>query len=369
MSGKASVSCRRSFDLGPYRAEGITQGQHPNEILVSQVYFGGIRRVNLETGESSQLVEPTAKGDSHALLGLQSSSAVLGVVVGADSFPGQNRLRVWNISNGEELVACAPNHASILGAYSLNDVTILDNDHAYVTDSFNPSIMVVNLQAAVQNRTCVVSSVDGLPANFQAPARGSNRANGIARLDSSSFIVATNDPDHTAIYRVVVDEDAPDKARSIMPLIEGAGADGIEVSQTRQQIFLTRGSSIQVFSYSFNNESLDRVTTRREDDIESELFTENGIPLANSVLLDFTDGDGCIYSTNLRFSEAPVNFTDFRPLKEERDHIFTYNQSFEVVGVELPQLPSSTSSAPVLGILPLPFLLISSAILWHINYQ
>jgi len=360
------MSCR-TFSLGPYRAEGITLGQDPNEILVSQIYFGGISQINIQTGEAAQVVQPTAKGDSHTLLGLQSSSAELGIVVGADSFPGRNRLRVWNISSGVELVACEPNHASILDAFSLNDVTILDNAHAYVTDSFNPSIMVVDLQAAVQNRTCVVSSIDGLPDNFQAPEIGSFRANGIAQLDASSFAVVTNDPIDTAIYRVVIDGDFPEKAKSITPIIEGVRADGIQVSQARKQIFLTGGSSIRVFSYFFDGGSMDAtVTTRRENDIESELFTENGIPLANSVLFDSVDGKGCIYSTNLRFSEAPVNFTDFRPMEEERDNVLMYNQSFEVVGVELPQLPS-TASGSVLEMAPLRFILALSAILLHLS--
>jgi hypothetical protein len=123
--------------------------------LVSEFYYGGIKAVNLDTGDVTQIVNSTAFGE-RGTIGLWYDDGLILACSGGD-FVGPNNtaaLNVFDAVSGELLAECVP---EVEGKF-MNDVTVI-NGLAYATDSFQNSIMVLELES-VKAGTCVVDSIE-----------------------------------------------------------------------------------------------------------------------------------------------------------------------------------------------------------------
>jgi hypothetical protein len=143
-----------SISLGSVRPEGIV-AVFDDYMLTSEFAFGGIKRVNILTGRISQVVPPYEFMERGAL-GLEYYDGHL-LVAGGGLDP---KLFVYNVETGTEVAACATRNETSF----LNDVAIVGN-YAYVTDSFNSVIMVVDVASALLLGVCKVQFIE-LPAEL-----------------------------------------------------------------------------------------------------------------------------------------------------------------------------------------------------------
>lgn len=155
------------YDIGNVRPEGIfvlpdgavdTMGLEGEGIfaLVSEFYYGGIKAVNLDTGDVTQIVNSTAFGE-RGTIGLWYDDGLILACAGGE-FVGPNNtaaLNVFDAVTGELLAECAP---EVEGKF-MNDVTVI-NGLAYATDSFQNHIMVLELESVKTSGSCVVDSIE-----------------------------------------------------------------------------------------------------------------------------------------------------------------------------------------------------------------
>lgn len=135
------------ISLGNKRPKGITKGSD-GYMYVTEMLYGGIKKVNVLTGDVEQLVssgEYLARG----AYGIVEHQDALFVAGGGVPNGTPLMVYVYDTTSGEEIAACAPEDD---GWYLLNDIAIL-GDYAYVTDSYYNKIMVLNVTAAL-NGTC-----------------------------------------------------------------------------------------------------------------------------------------------------------------------------------------------------------------------
>ena len=173
------VACRHVsaqdtvFDIGNIRPEGIHVVDDGADVgleagvahaLVSEFYYGGIKAVNLESGNVTQIVDSQSFGQA-GTVGLWYDSGVI-LAAGGGAFVGESveaALHVFDAITGEEIVTCVPQD----GGTFMNDVTVLDGT-AYVTDSFSNRIMTVDMEL-VKNGVCDVSFVETDASVFMIP--------------------------------------------------------------------------------------------------------------------------------------------------------------------------------------------------------
>lgn len=152
-------------DIGNIRPEGIhvlsaeaaeTMGLGEGTFaLISEFYYGGIKAVNLETGNVTQIVNSTSFGE-RGTIGLWYEDGMI-LAASGGAFVGENAtagLLVFDAVNGELLAECLP---EVEGKF-INDVTVI-NGLAYATDSFQNSIMVLELESAAKGE-CIVSAIE-----------------------------------------------------------------------------------------------------------------------------------------------------------------------------------------------------------------
>ena len=155
---------------------GFSEGPYA---LVSEWAYGGIRAVNLETKDYSQIIDSVGFGERGSFGLWYSMGAILMCSGGFPDVPNQvepEALYFFDPITGEKLAACSPEHEAGL----LNDVTVLDGK-AYMTDTSNNYITVVDVAAAVNEGACNVSSIELPPDTFldtSEPPDFSPKANG-----------------------------------------------------------------------------------------------------------------------------------------------------------------------------------------------
>lgn len=156
------------YDVGNKRPEGIhilPEGaaeifglENGTFALVSEFYYGGIKAVNLETGDMTQIVNSTGFGE-RGTIGLwydSDNEVILAASGGAEV--GENNtaaVNVFDASTGELIVECTPEGGD--GGF-INAVTVIDG-LAYATDSFQNSIMVLDVEKA-KAQECDVSGIE-----------------------------------------------------------------------------------------------------------------------------------------------------------------------------------------------------------------
>jgi hypothetical protein len=180
--GMEPKSIMESIDLGNRRPEGIASAAEAPYVYTSEVFFGGIKKVNLETGEYKQIVEPYG----YLARGAGGLKYYEGAIFAAGAGPQlgiPGLLYVYDSETGEEIVACAPPGISLF----LNDL-IVYKGKVYVTDSSVNTIFVVDADAALKGE-CIVSSIE-LPEELFLDATGTGQffANGIVGYEGGLLI-------------------------------------------------------------------------------------------------------------------------------------------------------------------------------------
>jgi hypothetical protein len=158
-----------SISLGNVRPEGIL-AVYDDYMLTSEFGYGGIKKVNILTGEISQVV-PSYGFTKRGSLGLEYYEGHV-FVAGGGFDP---KLFVYQVENGTQVAACAPESETSF----LNDVAIVGN-YAYVTNSINNTIMVVDVAKALLG-VCDVLSIE-TPAELFQSQDGEFLANGMSQV-------------------------------------------------------------------------------------------------------------------------------------------------------------------------------------------
>ena len=205
------------IDLGAIRPEGVTAG--PGDILyVSELFYGGVKAVNVVTGEVSQAV-PSAGYFVRAAIGLWYAADAMFVAGGGSVFGVPAAVYVYGASDGSELAACTPN-----GAGFLNDLIVYEGT-LYVTDSLLAQLFVFDVSALLDGK-CDYSTI-ALPNSFTGP--GFPYANGI-EVYKDGLIIANvggdpsgSDPDAPEIVYVDL------KTGEMTVLVTGGAGDGLYV--------------------------------------------------------------------------------------------------------------------------------------------
>ena len=169
----AEAKPMETIDLGNKRPEGITRGPDEDYMFVTEMLYGGIKAVNVVTGEIQQVV-PSYGFLERGAYGVIYHEGALFVAGGGIPDGTPVMMYVYDAATGEEIASCSPDGD---GYYLLNDVAIL-GDYAYVTDSFYNKLMKVDVAAALEGN-CVVSSIETPAEYFLAdPIESGPRANG-----------------------------------------------------------------------------------------------------------------------------------------------------------------------------------------------
>lgn len=171
-SGKPDTRPIELISLGNKRPEGIAKG--PGDYMfVTEMLYGGVKKVNVLTGEVEQVV-PSYGFLERGASGVTYYENALFVAGGGSPIGTPVMLYVYNAETGEEIASCAPVGNEY---HMLTDVTIV-GDSVYVTDSRLNKLMVVNVKAAMDG-DCVVEYVE-TPAEYFVAATPAEapRANG-----------------------------------------------------------------------------------------------------------------------------------------------------------------------------------------------
>ena len=158
------------IDLGNKRPEGVHAlsdrdvqelGLDPTEsyIIVSELLYGGVRLVNVDTGIVTQLV-PSANASERFGLGLAYVPTVeLVVMAGGGPFIGAPpaSVNVFNATTGDLVATCVDEAGGLM-----NDVAVVD-DLAFVTNSFVNNIWQINITEVAQEGVCNVTTIDLFP--------------------------------------------------------------------------------------------------------------------------------------------------------------------------------------------------------------
>lgn len=161
-----------TISLGNKRPEGITRGPD-NYMYVTEMLFGGVKKVNVLTGEVEQVV-PSYGFRERGAYGIVQYENALFVAGGGVSDGTPLMVYVYDAEKGKEIAACAPEGDDW---YLLNGIAIL-GDYVFVTDSFCNKLLVMDIAAALKG-TCNVFSIRTPSEYFLAdPPESFPRANG-----------------------------------------------------------------------------------------------------------------------------------------------------------------------------------------------
>lgn len=133
------------IDLPPgFFPEGIENGRGTS-VFVGSIADGAIWRGDVRTG-SGAVFAPGAQGRASIGIAYEASRNRLWVAGGGPSITGAGDVRVYDASSGDLLRTFSIPAPATPGARFLNDLAVT-GDAVYVTDSFNPQLVVIPLPA------------------------------------------------------------------------------------------------------------------------------------------------------------------------------------------------------------------------------
>lgn len=152
-----------SVNLGSRRPEGVALDSESGSLFVSELVFGGIRKVNLFTGEVTQLVDSSrfASGEAfqqRAAGGMHYAHGAIWAAGVGVPFGLPATLYVYDALTGADIVQCP-----IAGAGFINDVTESEGT-VYATDSLVNVLWTFDVDAALAGE-CTVKGYT-LPAHL-----------------------------------------------------------------------------------------------------------------------------------------------------------------------------------------------------------
>jgi len=295
----APVGGHKSIPLGNLRPEGIQKGPG-STVFVSQITYGGISSVDVKTSEIQQVVPKSDFLERGALAVGYTGDAF--IVPGGGPVPfgfSQTAVYVYDAKSGDDIVTCFP---FVGNDGFMNDIAILD-EKAYITDSGTPNLMVLNVNKAVNEGICDVSSI-ALPTEFfdiDFPG-----ANGIAAYGDGLLIGTTST---SAIYFLNL------KDESVVEIIAPGGAtspNGLFVTDDR--LYITQlNNFISVWNLSGGSDGKP-VKAVKEGELTSPLYRSSAV----STIID-----EYIYTTNLRL--------DIGLPAPGEEHLSTFEEDFDIV--------------------------------------
>lgn len=154
------------------RPEGSAPGPTDDTVYISEVILGGVKLLNIETGEEQQVVP---SNPSRAAVGLATFENAIFVAGGGEPLFATPSIHVYDAVTGEDIVSCFPD-----GALFVNDLAIVGG-YLYATCSINPVLMKFDVGALLAGE-CVMESIPLTPAiDFTADLENElNASNGIA---------------------------------------------------------------------------------------------------------------------------------------------------------------------------------------------
>jgi len=154
------------YDIGNIRPEGIhvlpdgaaeLMGLGEGDFaIVSELFYGGIKAVNLNTGEVTQIVDSVGFRERSTVGLWYDDGVILAAGGGPNTLSEESAavVHVFDAVTGEILINCVPDGGGVF----FNDVTVIDGT-AYATDSFQNRIMTLDVESA-KNGVCVLSSIE-----------------------------------------------------------------------------------------------------------------------------------------------------------------------------------------------------------------
>jgi hypothetical protein len=185
-----------------FRPEGIESGRGTS-FFVGSLVDGAIWRGDLRTGSREELADG-AQGQVSVGIAYEASRNRLWVAGGGPSFFGTGDVRVYDASSGDLLrtfVIPAPPDPTVR---FLNDVAVT-RDAVYVTDTFNPQLVVIPLPADGSLPSEDAATL--LPVSGVAQTGGPN-LNGIVAKSGVLIVAQSNTGD---LFRVDPDTGSAEK--------------------------------------------------------------------------------------------------------------------------------------------------------------
>lgn len=157
-------------DIGTRRPEGVAAvpasdaaifGLGDGTILIrGEISSAGIQAVNVDTGDSKQIVNSTDAVYDSMLMAVHYHRGMIWAAGGGPQFSAATAIpevRLYDPQTGALKLNCTPN-AEAPATNFMNDMAFVDGK-VYVTNSFRNSIMILDEEAAL-NGQCVVDSID-----------------------------------------------------------------------------------------------------------------------------------------------------------------------------------------------------------------
>jgi hypothetical protein len=289
--GKQTVLVNQ-VDLGNIRPEGITEG--PGTLMyTSELLYGGVKSVDVVTGEVKQVVESFGFLERNAV-GLTFAEDVIWVAGGGAAFGIPAALYVYDPHTGADIAACVVPEAGFL-----NDLIPYEGT-LYVTDSITPNLWLFDVHSALEGN-CVYESMS-LPDDF---AGSPFRANGLVEYEGG--LVIANSAGGQLWY---LDLETHEYTLLIeVPLADGLLLDGDILYSVENSL-----NNVGVFKLDYSKKY--GVTAERIGDISSDRFR---VPATVAMYED------TLFLVNARFDIG-------LPAVGEED-LSTFTEDFDVVAI------------------------------------
>jgi hypothetical protein len=266
--------------------EGIESGRGTS-FFVGSLIDGAIWRGDLRTGSGAVLADGET-GQVSVGIAYEASRDRLWVAGGGPGFFGAGDVRVYDASSGTLLATFIPPGA----VGFLNDVAIT-HDAVYVTDSFNPQLVVIPLPA--DGSLPSEDSATLLPVSGVAQIGGPN-LNGIVAKSGMLLVGETSSGN---LFRV--DPDTGIAVEVDLGDVDLPGPDGLELRGNT--LYVVGGGLVTVV----------RLGARLASGVVLGVITDPGEP--NNPLLDVpttaTVAAGRLWVVNARFTTPPTPDTEY----------------------------------------------------------
>jgi outer membrane protein assembly factor BamB len=270
-----------------FRPEGIESGRGTS-FFVGSLADGAIWRGDLRTGSGSVFTNPEDQGQGRVSVGIAYEAARdrLWVAGGGPSFFGTGDVRVYDASSGELLrtfVIPAPPDPTVR---FLNDVAVT-RDAVYVTDSFNPQLVVIPLPADGSLPSEDAATL--LPVSGVAQTGGPN-LNGIV---AKSGVLVVGETSTGNLYRV--DPDTGTGVEVDLGDVDLPGPDGLELRGNT--LYVVGGGVVTVV----------RLGARLASGVVLGEITDPGLDVPTTA----TVAAGRLWVVNARFDTPPLPTTEY----------------------------------------------------------
>ena len=271
-------------DLGNIRPEGVAAG--PGSLMyTSELLFGGIKSVDVVTGQVTQVV-PSFGFGVRAALGLWYAEGVIYAGGAGELFGPPAAVHAYDAHTGQEIVTCTP-----ASAVFVNDV-IEYNGYLFATDSFLNEVLVFDVGAMLHGDCSY--NVIVLPEAFVGDGF---RANGI-EIYKDGIIVANSNENQLWYIDLHTYE-------ATMISAEGGG-DGLLVDGDILYSVENVANTVAVYQLGYSHEGM--VTATPVADLTSDLFRIPTTVAMYKDMLYLGNAVSCFATKKDEMSECKMSF-------------------------------------------------------------